>query len=376
MSRPSIPKTVKFKAKKRCGFGCIFCGHAVTHIHHIIPYEECENHNSDNLTLLCPLHHNEVHTNLISRETVAEKNKLPYCKENDGPRYFLFDIGRKQPPIVMLGNMEMINCKTIFNVLGTPMLYISPPEKNSKIWTISGLFHDETSHLICRIFSNEVTFIEKGVDIIQSQNKFIIRRECNGEEIFKLCAVDKNRICLEIIKTNYKGNQINVNNNSLYGYSYHIARPLSLNELNSNKIRTYLSSVKNRNTIAIIPISNEQQGSCLILELNRKTVANMYSYLLPPFKNSKCIDLSQRWHRALSEDLALNNMAEIFQELGLKRETVKEYSLALPIESFLSHTRTVEFITPTGHRWIACKKVLNFDSAFNFLKSGDLRVGN
>ena len=75
--RPKIPEPIKRVVRQRCGFGCIICGMPVYHYDHMIEYHIVERHDEDNITLLCPKHHEDKSRKKMSLDQVVEFDKNP-----------------------------------------------------------------------------------------------------------------------------------------------------------------------------------------------------------------------------------------------------------------------------------------------------------
>ncbi|MFG2821810.1 HNH endonuclease [Kitasatospora sp. NPDC048365] len=76
-NRPAILASVKRAVRKRCGFGCVFCGIPFYEYDHMEPWSDVQEHDPDNLTLLCSNHHSEKGRGLISLEQIRAANRRP-----------------------------------------------------------------------------------------------------------------------------------------------------------------------------------------------------------------------------------------------------------------------------------------------------------
>jgi HNH endonuclease len=76
--RPPIPNQVKRAVRQRCGFGCVVCGLPLYDYDHVIPWSEVQEHDSDNIVLLCNQHHREKTTGLLSVDVVTAASVRPY----------------------------------------------------------------------------------------------------------------------------------------------------------------------------------------------------------------------------------------------------------------------------------------------------------
>lgn len=78
-----IPKDIRTAVRQRCRFGCVICGTPVTHFDHIEDFADVQEHTEDNLTLLCPTHHQDKSSRRLPRETVRKANANPYNGRKD-----------------------------------------------------------------------------------------------------------------------------------------------------------------------------------------------------------------------------------------------------------------------------------------------------
>ncbi len=74
MTRPAIPAEIRRKVLMESGHRCAIphCGHLDVDLHHIIPYEQCMEHASENLIALCPNCHRLCHSNKIDRKSLIQ----------------------------------------------------------------------------------------------------------------------------------------------------------------------------------------------------------------------------------------------------------------------------------------------------------------
>jgi len=79
-NRPEIPQSMKREVRQRCYFGCVLCGAPVFHYDHIEEYSLVRRHDEDNITLLCPNHHQDKTSGRISKEIVRKNTNNPFNK--------------------------------------------------------------------------------------------------------------------------------------------------------------------------------------------------------------------------------------------------------------------------------------------------------
>ena len=72
MNRPAIPAEIKRKVLVEAGHRCVIphCASAEIDVHHIIPWETCQDHSPDNLIALCPNCHRRAHKGEIDRKSL------------------------------------------------------------------------------------------------------------------------------------------------------------------------------------------------------------------------------------------------------------------------------------------------------------------
>ena len=95
-SRPNIPEKTKRAVRKRCGFGCIYCGMPIFHYDHMVPYSDTHDHAAENLALLCGTHHDMKSRGLLSTEAVKQQNQTPFnLRRNYSPPFKLQQYARE-----------------------------------------------------------------------------------------------------------------------------------------------------------------------------------------------------------------------------------------------------------------------------------------
>lgn len=77
MERPSIPADLRRRVLVEAGHRCAIptCRAIMTDVHHIVPWEECQEHSYENLISLCPNCHRLVHDGKI------DKNHFAFIKQ-------------------------------------------------------------------------------------------------------------------------------------------------------------------------------------------------------------------------------------------------------------------------------------------------------
>lgn len=76
--RTPIPGPVQRQIRQRCGFGCVLCGAPLYDYHHMTPYNELQQHDAEEITLLCDKHHKEASNGLLPAEQILQANGNPF----------------------------------------------------------------------------------------------------------------------------------------------------------------------------------------------------------------------------------------------------------------------------------------------------------
>jgi len=77
--RETIPQHIKREVRQRCGFGCVICGIPVVHYDHMVEYSVEPEHVADNITLLCPTHHQEKSSGRLRLPKVRRYDADPFA---------------------------------------------------------------------------------------------------------------------------------------------------------------------------------------------------------------------------------------------------------------------------------------------------------
>ena len=74
----NIPLPTKRDIRRRCGFGCVFCGIPLYEYDHMLGWANTHTHVSEEITLLCDQHHREKTAGLLPIEVVREADANPF----------------------------------------------------------------------------------------------------------------------------------------------------------------------------------------------------------------------------------------------------------------------------------------------------------
>jgi hypothetical protein len=177
-----IPAEMKRTIRKRCGFGCVVCGHPIYEYHHMIEWSIVKEHKEEEITLLCDNHHKQVHKNLLPTSIVRKFNSKPYNldrgESSPMPLYFQGSLFK-----VIIGNNEYIaddSPEPIFNekvpscllmIDMVPIIYIKF-EDDQILLTIK--LYDKNNKLVLRIIDNELIYSTGHWDITFIKNRLTL----------------------------------------------------------------------------------------------------------------------------------------------------------------------------------------------------------
>ena len=141
-----IPEPTKREVRQSAGFGCCKCGLPIIEYHHIIK----DSNNSNEIMLLCPIHHHEATVGAMLEEEQWNYKKNPYNIENG------FVQGQlkvnQTTPVVNIGNSQFIGIGDFLVVDGENLLSLRINEGKLEV---SIKLYDQNDILVADIRNNE-----------------------------------------------------------------------------------------------------------------------------------------------------------------------------------------------------------------------------
>jgi hypothetical protein len=151
-----IPKDVKLRVRRRCGFGCVICGNAiVTYEHFDPPFREANTHRAEGITLLCGSHQLESSKGLLSADSIRRANATPCCLQR-GYAGHVLDLGHRQRPKLLVGGSDVTDCGSGLAFNDQSILRVREPEDQSGRWRLSAKFLSNGGAVACEIRNNEL----------------------------------------------------------------------------------------------------------------------------------------------------------------------------------------------------------------------------
>lgn len=151
----TIPESVKLQVRKDCGFGCVNCGTSIIEYEHIDPpFAEAKEHDPEKIALLCPQCHAKVTRKFLSKETIKQKRREPYCKKKSIFSREVLDIGEVYPKITFAGT-TFEETQVLISVENTNLIEIKEPEEPGSPFRLNAVFYNSQGKLNLKIIDNE-----------------------------------------------------------------------------------------------------------------------------------------------------------------------------------------------------------------------------
>jgi len=179
-----IPRSVDKRVKEESGFRCSWCGCYLTVRHHIYPHSLGGPHSEDNLILLCPNCHTDVHSGRIHEEDLRERKTTLTGRVDRSSGILSVN---KEYLRVDIGGFRCINCKNILLFNSLPL--ISVRNDNGYLLLSLRLFN-ENDRLICWMSENRWWIDnEETLDFQFTKSRFSITGS-SGQNVFDLAILD------------------------------------------------------------------------------------------------------------------------------------------------------------------------------------------
>ena len=221
----TIPEKIKLEIRQQSGFGCVVCGSGIYEYEHIYPeFHEAENHDPNNMTLLCPTCHSKVTKGSLSKETVWKSKKDPATLKQ-GFTSEWFDFNTNEEPYIIFGGNKCIS-KVPLQIRNVPILSFSAPIKNNTPFLLSGVFFDDKGDKTLEIVDNEWKAFTDNWDITY-EGKRIIIRDSSKKKVLSLLLLPPDCITIEYLEMRYGGfsvviepEKLIINGNEFIGVSF------------------------------------------------------------------------------------------------------------------------------------------------------------
>lgn len=197
--RPAIPEAIKRSIRQKCGFGCVVCGVPFFHYDHVVQHSLVQEHSEDNLTLLCPNHHQAKTSGLLPVEKIIKAIASPYNKNRThSAGHTLFAAGSKGR--IILGSVEFTFDFTrypnpegfaTFAVNGTALIGMEHEDGNFLLYFYGA---DESGRDLFIIEQGELVVSTEAWDYEVKGRRFVVRRRSlpglSGQVVLDLTKLD------------------------------------------------------------------------------------------------------------------------------------------------------------------------------------------
>ena len=159
---------MKREVRQRCGFGCVICGSPLYEYDHLIPWSDVQEHEPENLVLLCPQHHAEKTKGFLTLEALESANDNPRNRET-GESY---PFGLRYEGMhceALIGGMQHVWPDMFEGLITIPLLIDDTPvvgfraEDDRLLLTVQ-LFNAD-NELLVQVVDNELVFSAEQWDV-------------------------------------------------------------------------------------------------------------------------------------------------------------------------------------------------------------------
>lgn len=177
MSNRYIKKEISEEVKKRHYFECAWCGEKLLERHHIKEFSKGGKHTADNLILLCPNCHTQVHQGKIKTEELIDR-KSTHIK---GDR-ISGSIQIEHNDMIRLGNATFINVPTLIQYKKQNIIYL---ENINGTLYLNTRFYNKENELIFWMSANRF-WTNSEFLIISKRDELIISNQEDSNNILHL----------------------------------------------------------------------------------------------------------------------------------------------------------------------------------------------
>ena len=203
-----IPTKIRRIIRQQSGFGCIFCGFAISHCEHVDPeFSEAKEHDPDYMTFLCGHCNDKKMRGILSKEAVKRAMLNPKCIQK-GFTFDAFDVGINLPSIQFIDSTWNANKAFILlRINGTDLLRFEPPEEKGNPFLLSAQFYNNKGKRFFWIERNE-WFGDINNWEIEAKGNLIMIRNNVGKYSLEIRNIPNDRLIINRINMIYKGYKI------------------------------------------------------------------------------------------------------------------------------------------------------------------------
>lgn len=178
----TISADVRREVRQRARFGCIVCGKAFGEYHHFDPkFEDARRHDPDRIVYLCPNHHEDADNGRLLEASLRHHADKPAAKHL-GFSFGAFDM-RCERPVLHVGKLTSINCRSFFRIDGRPILGVSPPETAGGPFLLNADLVDSKGTPILKIVDNDWEAYDGKFDVVTVGRRISIYEKKRGIDL-------------------------------------------------------------------------------------------------------------------------------------------------------------------------------------------------
>lgn len=156
-----IPEPTKKLVRKACGYGCVVCGSIPYDYDHLkTEFNAAEEHDPDDIVLLCDKHHRQKNARILSVERILDAKR--HRSSLNSETRFKLDLIRDDF-LTVWGSTIITASDNSIVVDDEPILTLTKTDNDLEPLLISGRFCDKTGNPICVIKQNE--FITRSANL-------------------------------------------------------------------------------------------------------------------------------------------------------------------------------------------------------------------
>lgn len=167
MGSRDIPSAMKRTLRQEAGFGCAKCGCPIIEYHHIVPWEERQEHHAQDIVVLCPTCHRELGKASNALSYKAKCN--PFNLKKNYAKGQLF--GKISDRTLDLGGLKIVNCDPALKYFGNTVLRIYDDVDSTPVIYFRGINSQFQTDLL--INGNELSFQTAGIWDVQFRTNFL-----------------------------------------------------------------------------------------------------------------------------------------------------------------------------------------------------------
>ena len=153
MDRPIVPADIKRILRRESGFGCCFCGYPFYEFHHINPWARKNQHDPEDMMVVCPNHHHACTNSAISEDEQRIAKAKPVNLE-EGFIFGKLHVGQ-QNLLVDIGSNIIEDTPTIFSSSNNDEVFMGLAVNDLGILELSMSLIDGSGNFIGLIDRNE-----------------------------------------------------------------------------------------------------------------------------------------------------------------------------------------------------------------------------